>query len=393
MTQPETDPNPRQPGRSTRRRAQVALLLASLLLAAVLAACGGAPPAPETRATAAEARTGLNQLLDDATAVTGGLGSSDLGEAVRNAPCLDCDTTNLIAPQIYPGVFAIMYDLDASGQPTNWRPAQGTFTYDTERAGFNYVDTPSDALVVTWPSGGETVTLRLGWRGLSEVKTTTYALPWPFDPPWDDSTRPATFMVPSGVDLTLSRGATQAVQLTLDQTWAETACGTLLEYRTLHATGQASSGTNGIELTEFSIDRRDDERFALRLEASLTSGSVTLPVSFAANVATGTVERDPLTCQVIDVEPPISGDLAASAGSGDSAASLRLGWRLQFAGPGVTNPTRLDLEDAYFTVAGKRVNVSGYVTLSPQLSFDGIRLEFGGGETASLPDFLSRFGF
>lgn len=336
-------------------------LLAISAVALLLAACntstdnGGGPSA---LATVDEAVTSTNGLVSDVVSVFSGFASNSTLSQIGTSTC-EADFDFELEFTAFPGVLAMFYDLDETWMPTNWRLATGTISCDPATGVSTYEAEPTDALVVQWPSEetGEQVEARITWSNLSKATTYDHDMNLGVGPYlWPQAEE---IDVPGTVGLTLDYSGQKLVDVSIQQTMAETQCGPLFEYRTLHATGNVTLGGQGAVLENLRLNHTVDNEISLELAGSVTSGSLQIPFAASANVEAGAAIRSELNCQLSGVEGPVSGSVDLQIGSQAAGLGLAFDFRAEFEDGDLD---QLTVTDARLRVGQKYVEVDRLVT-------------------------------
>lgn len=337
--------------------------LAALCALLVLAACGTSgtptPPEPE-QATVEEAVEAVDTLVADIVAVASGLMSNDTFAGLMDYECDPYCTwpedVGMVQTTL-PAVSFFLYDYDSdTATYGNPRLATGTLSLNPETSTFEYSPSPDNAFVQTWPiTSGEQVEIRLTYGDVQEA--TLYAA---FNPFWwmDPDSRP-TVEVPGEINVTIKKGSTVLADFDIVQTLKDTTCGVLAEATTFGLSGVFSAGAQQVQVAGLTFDHSVDGQFALDLDLSLKSGSVTVPIQLQGEVAFESVERDPTYCELVGIGGAPSGSVAFSAGSGAASVGFGTSFAVEYVYDefDVIIDTNVDLDDTYLEFGGKYVDV------------------------------------
>src|SRR5690606_34012179 len=116
----------------------------------------------------------------------------------------------------------------------------------------------------------------------------------------------------------------------LEQTWAETSCGPLFEFRTLSASGHAKLGAQQVTLGKFQLVHTTDSALSIETEGSAESGSLEVPFRGKASLQASTVTRDEPSCQLNGFGGPLSGAVDLWLGTPTKGLGLEFDWSLGF---------------------------------------------------------------
>lgn len=344
---------------------------AVVALAAFLVSCSdpdGGPGAAE-RASLGEATEGLNALMADVVSLAGGLASNSVFTEGGGFPgCMDCGLDSEVMLTFFPGIYLGFYEYSDDWEPMDLRLAAGTFTYNQETGKFDHDAQPADALIVRWPHArsGDAMEVRADWKEMTQVRAYDHEIYFPYVPYVPTYLLDSPYFlvdqelnVPSQITVSAAQGGTEIVHLDIEQTWAETTCGRLFEYRTVSASGFFRSGSQVVELDRFEFDHSRDETIAVSLVGSVASGSLRLPFSAAADFTAGAVGRNPQNCQLNDIEGPFTGSFDLRAGSGAAEVGLAFDWAMTFEDGDLERLSAVELESAKLMVGRKYVDITG----------------------------------
>lgn len=386
-------------------------ILVAAMLAAVLVSCGGpngsdgGTPAGG-QATLEETVTGLNALMADAVSVASGILSNSTVTEMGGFPdCMDCGMGSDVIMSFFPGIVVLAHEWSEADEPVNVRIPTGTYAFNEATDDFDYDAAPSSALVFEWPhrTTGEDVVLRIDWSDVQKVRVYEQEIYLPSAPyvPANLGSLPYYLTgeeidVPGKITITARQGSQQVANLNIEQTWAVTECGPLLEFRTVTASGQLRSGAQVIDLTSLEFDHSTDNRVAISLAGSVASGSLSIPFSFDADVTAGSVGRSETNCQLDSVEGPFNGSFDVRAGSTDSGIGLAFDWSMTFEENDLERPEGIEIESAKLTVGRKSVDISGSLDADAIYGYTDdidVSMTFSDRSNMSIADFLMELTF
>lgn len=344
----------------------------------------------------------MNDLMADLGSVVGGIATNPLFSAGAGFPdCIDCGFDTDLHVNLFPGIVALFYDWDEPFEVTGLRLAAGTYTFNSLTNRFDYSSTPASALVIAWPhaASGESMQLRVDWQDLVEVRTYDQALNFyvPGVPLYSPDFLAGTVLeVPQKITVSATQDSDEFLHLDLQQSFAATSCGVLMEFRTVTASGFFKHGSQAIELERFVLDHSSDEAISIELRGSAASGSLRVPFSLETSFAAGAVTRDPVNCQLNGIEGPYAGDFALQAGSADSGVGIEFDWRANLAAGSTEQLDSLEISQARLKVGRKHADLTGSVgadTLNGYGDDLNIRMTFEDQTEVSLLDFVQGLNF
>jgi hypothetical protein len=352
-------------------KARSVLLFAILMLAAILISCsndpsnggGGEPPPEPTLATVHETITAANNLMSDVVSIVAGFGSNAFIQdpGVPTCSTFDCGLESPLLLMAFPAVNAQFYELDEDYNPTNLRLATGTFTWDVDAGSFDY--TPAaNSLSFSWPhtETGDAMELRVDWQNVTQARTYDHEVEF-FLLPSPYGLVDIEMDVPGKALVSFKQGTTELMSLDVTQTLANTACGRLVEYRTVSASGFFSQGSQTVRLDSFDLDHSSDAALAISLAGSVSSGSLSVPFSASADLTAGAVTRDADSCQLNGVEGPLDGSVELWVGSPSTGLGLGFEWAVTFEDNDFMQPAEFTFEGARLGVGEKYVLITGTV--------------------------------